>query len=474
MIVMAVEAVKQLAMADGRPIAGFVLKQGQLLVPITVGETFQDATETDLHLRPLIRPYEKESKWFEARIFSYHDGRWTENFRVEVQVQYDEKQANEVDGGQETRLYHQRVRQHVEMAMAQCAKTIDKEDFYSFIASRGSHLGDSFQHLDHIRWDGSSTGAAYINMPLAMKTYRSIDSPVHPSILDATLTHLQTSYVSKGLVDQSSTLVPQQFANLWISSKIWDQETTILRVVSEFRKSSTVSTSTAIPLNVYALADDGSPLAIAENLAMAEVGRAQARRDDGSDEPLLYSIAWKPQLSALSGQELQKLCDAVALPHDNAALVKFLANLNKAMEEAARKALQTVSPEHLERAPGYFHRYIASLRHQLDTKYARDSGFERLSDEEIEALLRQCESEMPGWRLFPMIARSLGPILRNEVNPMELFFSDALGASTFYSELFHILIDDGRFSEFLDLATHENPGLKMLEIGAGTGGMTRQ
>ncbi|KUI64108.1 Lovastatin diketide synthase LovF [Cytospora mali] len=474
MIVMVLEAVNQLAITDGRPVSGFLLKQGQLLAPITVGETFQDATETNLYLRPLIRAHEKESKWFKARIFSYRDGRWAENFRAEVQVQYQDKQDGEVDGGQETRLYHQRVRQHMEKAVARCANTLDTENFYSFIASRGSYLGGSFQHLEGIRWDGpSSTGTAYINMAKAKRHYRSIDSPVHPCILDATLTHLQTSYLFRGLVEQGPTLVPQQFANLWISAKIWDQDTSNLRVVSEIRKSRTVLASTAIPLDVYALADDGSPLAIAEDLAMAEVSRAQDHQRVNSDGKLLYSIAWKPQLSSLVGHELQKICDDVALPQDKTALAKFLAKLNMAMGEAARKALRTVTHEHLERAPGYFHRYIASLRNQLGTSEGCENGLKTMSDETIEIMLRQCEAEMPGWRLFPMIARSLGPILRNEVNPMELFFSDALGASTFYSELFQVLMDDGRFSHFLDLATHENPGLKMLEVGAGTGGMTR-
>lgn len=202
MIVMTLEAVRQLSTSDGRLITGILLKQGQLLAPITVGDTFQDATETNLHLRPLIRAYEKESRWFEARIFSYRDGRWTENFRVEVQVQYEDQQAYDVNSRLETQLYHQRVRQHMQEAMARCANAIETEDFTSYIASRGSHLGKSFRHLNDIRWDGpSSTGAAYINMATAKEHYRSIDSPVHPCILDAALTHLQTSYLFKGLLD---------------------------------------------------------------------------------------------------------------------------------------------------------------------------------------------------------------------------------------------------------------------------------
>lgn len=474
MVVMALEAVKQLAMVDNRQVSGFLFKQGQLLAPITVGETFQDATETELHLRPLIRAYEKETKSFEARIYSYHDGRWFENFRTEVQVQYEEKQANDMDNGRETHLYHQQVCKHVENAMNQCEHKILTESFYSFVANSGSRLGGLFQHLDDIRWSGSSsTGAAKISMNTARKHYRSADSPVHPTVLDASLAQLQISFLSNGLVDQISTLVPQQFAHLWVSSKIWDQSTANIRIVCEIHGSSSVLTSTAIPLNVYALADDGSPLAIAQRLAVAEVSRAEDHQDSNSMVSMLYGISWKPQLSALSGRELQKLCDTVATHQDNTALIKSMTTLNEAMTEAARKALQTMTPEHIKNAPKYFHRYTASLRRQAGLSDADGGRFETMSDEALETLLVQCETEILGWRLFPMIARSLGPIVRNEVDPMELFFSDELSASTFYSELFQILLNDGRFSHFMDLATHENPGLKVFEVGAGTGGMTK-
>lgn len=70
---MAIEAVKQLLMADKRTISGFLVKQGHFLAPIMVGQSLKDATETELHLRPLTSAHEKEATWFEARIFSYRE-----------------------------------------------------------------------------------------------------------------------------------------------------------------------------------------------------------------------------------------------------------------------------------------------------------------------------------------------------------------------------------------------------------------
>jgi hypothetical protein len=236
-------------------------RNGQLLAPITVGETEQDATETELQLRPITRPYEKEAKWYEARMFSFRKDRWTENFRAEFQAHFDEKYATEVDGGQETELQRQLVRNHIEQASSGCAEAINTEAFYEYCTEYDSKYGESFQLLDEIRWDGHGTTAARINMASAKSHYPPADSPVHPNVLDATI-HLLFSHLSKGLKEPIPTLAPQRFASFWVSSKLWDQETSSIRVVNQIRKPNTFSTSIAVETDIYALADDGSPLGI--------------------------------------------------------------------------------------------------------------------------------------------------------------------------------------------------------------------
>ncbi|RYC59250.1 hypothetical protein CHU98_g6953 [Xylaria longipes] len=482
MAVMALEAVKQLHMTDSRPLSGFLIKQGQFLAPITVGETLDDATETELHLRPITRSYEKEATWFEARIFSYRENRWTENFRAEVQAQFEEKHTSgEVDGGQEIRLHRQSVRKHVEQAFAQCVKAVDTDAFYSFVARYGSVYGESFRQLGDIKWDGHTTAVALVDMTSVKKHYKHpIDSPVHPVVLD-TAVHLVNSYISNGLTEPIPTLVPQRFASLWVSAKVWDQETTSLRLVSELRDP-TSSSSAAVEKNLYGLADDGSPLVVFDHLTYTQVARAQHSResDDARGEyPLLYGIAWKPQLSALGDQELQNLCDAIAsnMPHmrDETASVHFIAKLERAMGVAARKALETVTQEHLDRGPVFLRKYAASLQRQFGSSEAASCTKSEvvLNDNALEALLCECETERPAWRLLPTIARALGSILRAEMDPMELFFSADMAAGDYYSDVGRQFMEDGRFAHFLDLASHETPGLRVLEVGAGTGGMTR-
>lgn len=464
MAVMALEAVKQLLSTDSRSIAGFTFKQGQFLAPITIGETLEDATETELQLRPITSSFDKETPSFEARLFSYRDSRWTENFRADVQVQFAENHTVEVDCGQEARLNSQRARDHVEQAFTQCGKAVDTDAFYSFVANYGSSYGDSFRHLRDIKWDGQASAVAVVNMASAKTHYDPVDSPVHPAVLDAAV-HLVNACVSKGLSEPIPTLVPQQFSSLWISARIWDQETTKLRMVSEMRESD--SNVAAIEKDLYALGDDGSPLITFHKLTYIKVSRAQDHFVDDAKQSLLYGIAWKPQLSALSGQELQELCDSVAIPHDETALLTFIHKLEKAMTMASRKALSTITPDDLDRSPVFLRKYAAMLQQ----RFCADSvPTDNSQEDDVERLLQECANDMPAWRILPAIGNNLGSILHAEMDPNELFSADPT-ISDYYADVGRQFMQDGRFAQFLDLASHENPGLRMIELGAGAFGM---
>lgn len=465
MIVMALEAVKQLLVSDNREVSGFLLRQAQFLAPIMVGETVEDATETELHLRPITRPNENQTSLFEVRIFSYRDDRWTENFRAEVQAQFQETGGVESDGGQEARLDQQRIREYVEQAFTHCTETFDTDSFYAFVAQYGSKYGATFRHLVDIKWDGHATAVARVELAAARKHYRPVDSPVHPSVLDAAV-HLVNSYVSSGLTEAIPTLVPQRLSTLWISAKAWDRETGSIRIVSEMLNS---KGATTVDKNLYALSDDGSPLAVFENLSFIKAWQADDERDE-PDRSLLFGITWKPQLSTLQGDEVRDVCETFTKPRDEAATVQFIAKLEHAMGMAARKALAAVTQKDLDRGPAYLRRYAESLRHQFEMATYPEANVP--SEDEIETTLKECENERPEWRLLPAIARSLVPILRAETDPVELFFSADKAAADYYSDLSSVFMQDGRLEHFLHLASYEQPGLRVLEVGAGTGGMT--
>lgn len=94
------------------------------------------------------------------------------------------------------------------------------------------------------------------------------------------------------------------------------------------------------------------------------------------------------------------------------------------------------------------------------------------TSDERDRRLDECEAAEPGFHIFPLVARALPSLLRGETDPLELLFNSG-AAEKFYGYLSSTYSHDRRLLEFISLATHEQPALRIIEVGAGTGAMTR-
>ncbi|RDA88663.1 hypothetical protein CP532_4032 [Ophiocordyceps camponoti-leonardi (nom. inval.)] len=467
LIVMAIEAAKQMAAMDDRTISGFLIKEAKFLAPVTVGKTVHDATETEVQLRPLRSALDKDSTWSEVVVFTHHESRWTECFRARIQVQFDGDESTPIDGGRERRLEQARASNVVKRMVTTCSRPIDAREFYAFCANHGIQYGKTFELLSGIRWDGDDGSVASIDMAAAGHHYEAVESPVHPAVLDAGI-HLVFTQISDGLAKPSPAMVPHSLSNLWISSRSW-HEAAVMTVSASLH--SDRSAPSRREAGFRAVADDGAPLLTVERMVFSEVssGGVDEEAEDGRHD-LLYSISWRPQLSSLlGGGELQRLCDAVVpAAGDETAAIDLHRTLEAAMRMAVRRAMSSVSDEDIERGgPPYLRKYAASLRQQYGGGDRTGDG-----DEAFEALLRRCEEAVPEWALLPAVARGLPLILRGEIDPLELLFSTD-HARRFYTHLYERHARDSRFSTFLELLSHEKPDMRIVEVGAGTGGMTR-
>ncbi|KAI0880462.1 uncharacterized protein GGS22DRAFT_182315 [Annulohypoxylon maeteangense] len=480
MLVMAIEAVSQTVATNtnARAIAGFLFKQATFLAPITVGGAISDATETELRLNPVHRPHEKESTWYSVRIFSHSKERWSECFQADIQVQFEETSpgCTQVDGGREKRLEKQSMYETGRRTEASCSLAVDSRAFYDFTHDHGNAYGEAFQLLTNIVWDGNRAAAAKVDMTqILTEAEEQSHSPVHPAVLD-TLMQLLFAQVSCGLAKPVPTLVPQRLANAWFPARTWKQATRFVSVSFMAHNDGGGSGSTGVEGTVYALGDDGTPLCAIEHLVAAQVAKsgvvdqnvAQAGRN------LLYNLSWKPQLSSIGTTALQRLIHDIAtvarseVDTTTDILEEIYPQAELAMRMATRKALDEVSPEEIVSSPSHIRKYAALLRRVVDS---RDLD-ETLGELALKWLLDECDSEFPKCRILPTVARALPSVLRGEIDPLNLLFSSG-AAESFYDVLFQQHVYDGRLKTFMDLLSHENPKLRILEVGAGTGGLTR-
>ncbi|KAI1774512.1 hypothetical protein F4818DRAFT_64374 [Hypoxylon cercidicola] len=456
MLVMAMEAVQQMC-PDNRVILGYHVQEALFMNPILVKDAWEDRTETMLHLQPVKRPYEKESTWSDVTIYSYYDNRWTECFKATIRVEYED--AAQMDILEERRQVHEKVKRQFDQARELCTRPVDSGVFYEDATEHGLGYGEAFQVIEDIQWDGKANAIARVNISKWKTT-----SLVHPVVLDSAFHVLRVS-TTLGLSLSNATNVPVRLVDGWFSSSGWQQPNT--SSVRYFATSEVKGGRESEEGTIYALADDGSVLCTMRRLITAAVSRKT--EGNQTDKKLLYSIDWKPQLSMLEPQQLESAVDANTFVRDESTMLLHHQKLSYVLDKVVVKTLKQLSGENRKKVIESQLRHMEWLEHHVKHLPAERTA-EDVSEAELECLLQEIEEIHPPWRLHTTVVRRLTEILTGQVGSLEVIFDSTL-ADDFYADMFEHVCDD-RLLKFLDLATHENPGLRILEVGAGTGGMT--
>ncbi|KAI0484906.1 hypothetical protein GGR56DRAFT_680801 [Xylariaceae sp. FL0804] len=491
-LVIAMEAVREVCAARNCGISGFSFRDFQLLSPLRIGQTARDAVETDVHLYPLQTPGEREATWFRFRIFTHNDGRVTETCNARVQVQYEEDATT--PAGHESMLEHKRIRELHQDIRSRCSQALDTRAFYKDFAKYGFKYGPSYTVVSDASFDpvGRLSSAGKVNWDPAVHEQAG-ESPVHPAILDGVLQVLLAT-APKGL-ENTSTMIPRRIGRAWVSNAVW------CRATGTVHAAGTVSGTQDEGgpfMNFLALGDDGAPLCAVEDVKAAEISQAERPDDKLWSRRLLYSMAWKPRLSSLGPGQLQKICDAAAAaagsrhddddddddedddessdPSDVEVMRRAFPKFERSLRLAAREALQTLSADQRSQLPAHRRKYVDLLGRQAACLPAEEpcrGGHAEFSVSTLSRDLEECETEYRRWHLFPAVARALPSLLRGEVDPLDLIFGETRAAEMFYESVYRSHMRSGAFRAFLSLASHENPGLRILEVGAGTASFTR-
>jgi len=188
-------------------------------------------------------------------------------------------------------------------------------------------------------------------------------------------------------------------------------------------------------------------------------------------------LVWKPDIDLLSKEQLflqctkdrpPKAADSVAkLKLQTLAITSFLLEAVRFVEDNPSLLLKP----HLAA-------YVDWMRYQLERLR---NGELPVNHDEVEQLLKnsnereqfcdQVENFGVADFFLMHIGRNLTKVLRNELDPLELFFKNGL-ANRYYEEMLSNEHDSYPASVYIDLLCFKNPSMNILEVGAGTGGQT--
>lgn len=468
---MAIEAANQMA-DPNKAVAGFRLKDVLFQRALTI-PTDADAIETHLYLRQIRDAAETATSWSEFRLCAYEHTSWHGICRGFIQVEY-QSGPTEVDGGKEAVEELNQCRQIENLIAQSCTKAIELTQLYKTLADCGFGFGPAFRPLRN----GSFSIKTEARADVELYQWPMKDHPqphvVHPTTLDGML-HLSLAALSRGGQNTVSTAVPTSVRKMWIAkSGLSYPENASIKATAW----STAEDTQGSEFDVLVLdASRSNVLTQVEGFRLTVVAdAAMTVQEQVQGSGACYHLDLRPDLDLLDRQQVSTYCGLARYQApEPTQFYKDLTFLLFTFLSRAVEALGNFEPENLQ---PHLRKYISWARLQL-RKY-RDGelphsmpGWQLLSQDTsyVESLCSLIETTNNQGRVFITTGRSLLNILRGEIDPLEFLFKSNL-LRDLYREINSNRTCFAELDRYLDALAHRSPDIKVLEVGAGTGGTT--
>ncbi|KAM0165973.1 hypothetical protein ACHAQE_002074 [Botrytis cinerea] len=470
MLVMALEAAKQMADPQ-RKIHSFTITDTTIKAPIPVPSD-SDGVETEIYLRPT-EINGKIFARFQFELCSYVNDNWSENCRGIVQVEY-ESPPDEIDSGRQSESMSSHYQRLIEDERLLCNNTLDSKKAYSYMNSIGLCYGPLFHTLENISYSHHGTAVGQVRA-FQQETLDSFQIPViHPVTLDALL-HLNMVAISQGGEKTIPTLMPTRVGKLWISSSgisFPSRES-----VDVFGKSSMTGYRKAGAL-LFALDKKTKDLLLLfEDVEATTVATVEPVTNDDVEYKMSYNMVLKPDVGVLSNEQLMLYC-GIGRPFVESKRDLFQ-DIGHLILITISKASRIINDGATISSQPHISRYIQWLKDQLARFQSRslphlpyDAANWKMLEEQPElqsTLSARVQASKMG-KFYSEICQNLMDMLLGNLDPLTFMFEDDL-VSEFYRNA-HENMNMHLFVRYLDAMYHNNPNVKILEIGAGTGAIT--
>ncbi|KAL8810423.1 MAG: hypothetical protein Q9200_002591 [Gallowayella weberi] len=363
-----------------------------------------------------------------------------------------------------------------------CARiNISKDVHYGNTAEMGFDYGPSFQGLTSAK---ISYGKAAFTMEITdtaaiMPAGFEYDHLLHPSTLD---TAIQTASlamrVSTGKVSES--MVPTGVERLCVSARMPTGANTQLVGFSKAAKTGYRDSKADILVSSPSWQETMLEI---NNLSFTSLGDNNEQLIDDDQavalRKLCTEVHWKPDIELLAVQKDQHhdvFGQDIESPKeiDDCGLIA-----SKVTDIFVKRALNCLTSD-VERGLSFSH-----LKHLVRWMRSRSNGMQNgkldhqngldmlaLSVDEEERIIAEYLDRYPGDApLVCAVGRELSAILQGDVQPLEVMLRNDM-LNTIYAEGGKFRSSLPMFKAWFDLHGHKRPGMKILEIGAGTGSVT--
>ncbi|PYH38566.1 polyketide synthase [Aspergillus neoniger CBS 115656] len=491
MMVMALQATRQMVETSGRAIEAYVLRSVRFHRPIALeggseqtGSSGSDVLETRLCLNNASLPPEADgvSRWNFVVYSMTKENSWQTNCQGVVEVHLSQQKDQKGEEGEEAEVKH--YQSQWDKRVTECTIQVPASKFYDHLKKHGFHYGPSTQGMKSIQTDGVGTALASLNLAQPCLSSPEMDEyPIHPASLDA---FLQLSLVAqnRGTMKGMPTQVISAIDRLWITGKGW------ANLVA--RGQDCVSAAMQIEVdgprnksyNGYVLsqkADGQSPQLILDRLETTAVSSIDSEVIDNShsavspsndqkdDGKSWYTVKTDLAMSASTpGNILQYLEDQCGV--DPPGPREFFRNVRQYLTLQMQKICDALNTSKIPAKP-HLQRYVTWMKWQL-AQQGQLTARGLMNAEEEANLHRQIAAQGRLGNFYLTVADHALGVLHGEVDVVQLLFESNLVNDFYQAYESSVSIYLKKVERYVATMAFNRPDMDILEVGAGTGSFT--
>ncbi|PYI11865.1 KR-domain-containing protein [Aspergillus sclerotiicarbonarius CBS 121057] len=340
-----------------------------------------------------------------------------------------------------------------EVAAAYCAGIITKSHALQLAFFRGVAVSASSQMNSHdggmmaVRLSPDKCEAMLTALAQSQKTRHAIS--------------VAFLGITQGGQIEIPTIVPTEIHDMWLSTDISRE------VMSRVSARSIQSSARTHDVDYILTGTENKKQLLLGDLTLTSIEKVAAPVVTDTKEAAisLYHVEWKPDVNLLSPQSDLFAVHPSQVPRDESERIRlteyacFLAMSGVLSAIGSGLSTDLQCPEHLQK-------YVAWMRHQIELLNASADWSEWISvppagAESQEQLWEIVSSFGPEGNLIVKLCRQLLPIVKGEVDPLQILFAD------------ETLADYYRLENPPREVIEGVQNMQVVEIGAGTGGMTK-
>ncbi|EFQ35173.1 beta-ketoacyl synthase domain-containing protein [Colletotrichum graminicola] len=469
-VVMAIEAARQLGEEQAtEEIYGYELRDVAIDTALRVPDTDKGIeVMIQLHGRRTGTRAGPSATLNEFSVSSWSEDikEWTVHARGLVSVTY--KSSISLAMERELALERERHAQSFANAKKICQKPA-RNFLYDTVETIGMEYGPTFRNMTEL-FAGPNASYGVISVPDTKSVMpKGFEYPnvVHPATLDSVL-HLLFPSISGEDQSLNEAVVPFSFDRIFVSTKLSGVPGTKLHGCSTAQKTSYTTWKSSITISE----DLSEPMIIMDGVSLASVGEGDAQKTQET-RASCFGQTWHEDADLLEPSQIKELV--------------YRRTLKSKDDESVLDKLEYVCLVHI-------YRCLAWLESEEGKPFVPQDGFWKLYVEWMRDTIKQfpplsadeteVEAELDAARkriilsesgditvqMVDRIGENLKRIFTREVEPLQVMTEGDLLYS-FYRGAFGTSFNTN-VAEYVGMIADKSPGVKILEIGAGTGGTT--